>query len=463
MIRLVLLAMAFPLFSLAQLQLYLFDGTNETPIGTSYNAGTAAPGDTLEIRFRVRNLSTAAVTLGIIQFCPASLTQCGISQNGFSIEAAPSLPYILAPGAPADFRTAFHPSQTGSYKATLEVNNLTVVVSGTAAPSATLYVAGSSTPLSEGATIDFGSVLRGSSKSQGFLLSNMGATTLKVGVVVGGTGFRGPIGLTAPLQIAPGAAIPFRVVYEPKVGQPERGTLTIDQRTFHLTGQGLDPPLPSASIVFDAQTALSAQQLHVSISLASASQAAGNGTLALEFHPSVAGAADDPAILFLSGPPRVASFTIAAGDSEAKFYGQPNLAFQTGTTAGTLVFTLQLPNAGSQANLTIAAAQITIDAATGVRRVGDLDVSIVGFDNTHSASQLVFTFFDAKGNTLSPGAIRVDETSDFRNYFSTGQFGGSFALRATFPVTGDVNQVAAVEVGLTNSAGTTETQRVPFQ
>lgn len=453
MTRLALLALAFPFVSLAQLQLYLFDGTNETPIGLSYSVGTAAPGDTLETRFRVRNLSTTAITLQNIS----------IPGPEFSIEAAPSLPYILAPGAPADFRTAFSASQSGAYSATLAVNNLTVTLSATVTPGADLYLAGSSTPLSAGATIDFGSVLRGTSKAQGLVLKNNGTASLTVSsIVVKGAAFRGPLALTPPVQLAPGAAKSFQIAFEPPAGQPQQGTLTIDQRIFVLTGLGLDPPLPSASIVFDSSTPLSSQQLHVTIALASASEVSGTGTLALEFHPSVSGVTDDPAVQFLSGPPRIASLTISPGDTMAKFSGQPDLAFQTGTTAGTITFTLTLPNAAGQASLTIAPASIDISSATGVRRVGDLDVSIVGFDNTYSASALAFTFFDANGNTIQPGTFHVDETSPFHAYFSGSQNGGAFSLRATFPVTGDVNQVSSVEVGMTNSSGTTQTQRIPF-
>jgi centrosomal CEP192-like protein len=453
MTRLLMLILVFPLASLAQLQLYLFDGTNETPIGVSYDIGTAAPGDTIETRFRVRNLSTSAITIA----------QISVPGPQFRIDAAPSLPYILAPGAPADFRTGFSTAKSGAYSAVLAVNNLTVSLSATVAPAPALYLARSSTPLPGGATIDFGSTLRGTSQSQGFVLKNNGATSLKVGSIsVAGTAFRGPIGLTAPVQLAPGASIPFQVAFEPPAGQPQQGTLTIDQRTFHLTGLGLDPPLPAASITFDSRTPLSAQQLHVSVALASASEVSGTGTLTLEFHPSVSGVSDDPAIQFLSGPPRIASLTIAPGDTSASFYGQADLAFQTGTTAGDITFILTLPNGTHQASLTVTPAAIDISSATAVRRVGDLDVSIVGLDNTYSASALAFTFFDTTGKMIQPGTILADETSAFHTYFTGGQNGGAFALRATFPVTGDVSQVAAVKVQMTNSAGTIETQQIPF-
>jgi len=72
------------------------------------------------------------------------------------------------------------------------------------------------------------------------------------------------------------------------------------------------------------------------------------------------------------------------------------------------------------------------------------------------------TFFDRSGKTIPPGQIRVDESSDFRTYFNSGQFGGAFTLRATFPVTGDSSQVGGVDVEMTNSAGVAKTQRISF-
>jgi hypothetical protein len=97
-----------------------------------------------------------------------------------------------------------------------------------------------------------------------------------------------------------------------------------------------------------------------------------------------------------------------------------------------------------------------------VRRVGNLDVSITGLDNTYSASQLAFTFYDRNGTSIQPGVIRVDATSDFRLYFTASQVGGQFALLATFPVSGDVSVVTGFDVQITNTAGATKTQKIIF-
>ena len=60
MLRKLILASFFALPAYAQVQLYQFDGTNETPVAAVYQVASAAPGDNIETRFRVRN--TAATS-----------------------------------------------------------------------------------------------------------------------------------------------------------------------------------------------------------------------------------------------------------------------------------------------------------------------------------------------------------------------------------------------------------------
>ncbi len=89
-------------------------------------------------------------------------------------------------------------------------------------------------------------------------------------------------------------------------------------------------------------------------------------------------------------------------------------------------------------------------------------MSVSGFDNTYSASQLAFTFYNTTGQVVPPGAINVNATSDFQQYFAATQQGGMFALLATFPVTGDTTQIVAVDIQVTNSVGITTASKVPI-
>jgi len=459
----------------AQLQLFVFDGVNETPVGAVLSVGTASPGDSLTTRFRVRNTGTASVTLQTLSLAGA----------GFAFSNVPSLPYTLAPytGSPTsevEFDVAFGPTDVASYSAFLEVNSINVILNGTGTPSAVLTLAGSSVPLAAGAIIDFGSLASGSTKLLTFNLSNPGSSNITVGALtVTGAGFKGPIGATAPIALAPGQTVSFQVEFLPTSGQASQGTLAVDQRTFVLVGQGLSAPLPGASIVFGSSPGLSAEQNNVSIPLAAASQVSATGTLTMSFQSSVSGVSDDPAVQFLSGPLRQATVSIAVGDSTAKFDGgQTDLAFQTGATAGTISFTLTLnasTTPAAQASLMIAPAAVSVQSATaihllgpvnvdgvvgGVNTGGEVDVSITATDNTYSVSQLAFTFFDTAGKAMAPGAIPVNVASDFASYFATTQTGGAFALLAKFPVTGDVTQILSASVAITNSVGVTTTQQI---
>jgi hypothetical protein len=138
------------------------------------------------------------------------------------------------------------------------------------------------------------------------------------------------------------------------------------------------------------------------------------------------------------------------------------LPFQTGTTAGVLTFTAQVGGASDQRSVTIAGVAPGISTAQGVRSAGAVEVRIAGFDNTRSLGALSFTFYDAAGNPIAPGAIRTDAAADFAKYFAASDLGGVFLLRAVFPVTGDAALVASCEATLANSAGSSKTQRTSF-
>jgi hypothetical protein len=452
--RLLLFVALLPLSALAQIQVYEYDGTNDTPVGPVVNVGTAAPGDTIVARFHVRNNGNGPIVLQTLS----------LAGDGFTIAAAPSLPFTLAPyvgpASEAEIDIDFSPTIIASYSATLLINTTSVVLTGTAAPSAVVTLASSNTPLSAGAVVDFGSAAVGTSKTQGFVLSNSGSANISVATVAVSGGDFTLGALTMPVQIGPGQSVRFQVTFAPQSGTPAQGVLTVDTRAFKLAGQGLDPPLPSASIAFASTVGASAQQNSISIPLASASPVSGNGTLTMTFQSSVTGVSDDPAIQFLSGPQRKATVSIAAGDTSAKIGGQASMAFQTGTTAGTITLTLTLNGAPQQSTLAIPRSPITLDSFTAVRQLGALNVAFSGFDNTYSASQLAFTFYDLKGRALPQGAIDFDAATAFRQYFDTTQAGGAFALLATFPVSGSTSQIGFVMAQLTNSAGTITAQQI---
>jgi len=105
---------------------------------------------------------------------------------------------------------------------------------------------------------------------------------------------------------------------------------------------------------------------------------------------------------------------------------------------------------------------VGITSVQGVRSATGVEVQVTGFDNTRTAGLLTFTFFDAAGNTVAPGAITADATASFTSYFQSSGLGGVFLLTAVFPVTGDPSQVSAFQAQIADSAGTAQTARTTF-
>ena len=132
------------------------------------------------------------------------------------------------------------------------------------------------------------------------------------------------------------------------------------------------------------------------------------------------------------------------------------LTFQTGTTAGTITFTITFPNkAPFTKSFTIAPEQIQITSSKAVRQAPNLVLTFNGYDNTYSAGKLSFSFYDVSGRLISPSPVAVNALTQFHQYFfGTNDVGGAFSMQASFPVlNGDAAQVGSVGVTLTNSAG----------
>ena len=242
----------------------------------------------------------------------------------------------------------------------------------------------------------------------------------------------------------------FTVLFTPHTNGLLQGSLTIGDRSYPLLGTGVDPPLPKPTVSIDLDQAASDQQPSLIVRFDAPAQTSGTGTATLVF----VGPADS-AIAFASGG-RNATFAIAPGDVQAV------LPFQTGTTAGVLTFTVQMGGASDQQSVTIAAVPPGISTTQGVRSPGAVEIRIAGFDNTRSLGALSFTFYDASGNPIAPGAILTDASSAAAKYFAGSDLGGVFLLDAVFPVTGDTAQVTSCAVTLTNSAGSSKTQRTTF-
>lgn len=445
----------------AQLQLFYVQGSYQAPItAPAYSFGTVATSDSRDVQFNLTNVGSASTPLTTLTVgAPFSIL-------GFD---PTTLPLTVAAGASVSFTISFAPTQPGDFSTTLAADGVSVTLTGTAISGVAISVnsaSGAPTQLQAGGTIDFGSVTLGSTVTQQIVLSNplQNAVTVQNVAVMNlqGASFQ-LAGTWSPITLAPGATANLTVDFTPSGDGAQQGELDIDQQSVPLTGTGLAPPFSQAAIAFSIPTAGSSQQVSLTVTLASPAPQNGTGQIQMSFQPSSPNANQDDAIQFVATGSQTASFSVNQGDPTGYFGTANSIAFQTGTTAGTITFTLTLGSVTATQTLTIAPEVAQIETGQAQLTSGGLDVQFQGFDNTQSISTITFTFLDANGTTLGGGAMAVDATAAFQQFFLTSDEGGMFELDAFFPVTAGLpSQVASVQIQISNSAGATPTTTLSF-
>ncbi len=441
-----------------QIQLFLHDAPgSEKPLAATLEFGSVPAGDYRDIPLRIRNVGESSVTL----------TRFRIRGTGFTLEGHPSIPHIVAPGLNVDFRVRFGPTGFGTFSAVLEINELSVFLLGDSPPTAAVAVEeeGRLVALSSGQTVVFGRIQRGDRLLRRFRLTGPAEASVAVWVqsLSIGPGVFEPSELPPlPLELRPGQSVSFAITYAPAKAGIHQTTLEVDGRRFVLEGVAYDPPLPRPEIRLEQPAYRSGQQGRLSIALASPSPAAGTGELQIEFQPAVQPPGDDPAIQFVNGGSRSLRFSVAEGETAARFGTEAFALFQTGTTAGTITFVARLGGYAVRASVTITAAPVVLDSGAGRRGAGSVEVEVRGFDNSRTVSEVAFTFFDTGGRPLPGQPLRSQVADLFRDYFQKSVAGGMFALTASFPVTGEVSLLGAVEVQFTSAPGTSEKLRIAF-
>jgi len=460
MIRAVLLAAVLPLAATAQLELTLYDSASntETPIGSSFNVGDAAVCETLatpEIRLRNIGQNTIQVTTVEPQSGPLRVT------------GAPLPPFPLGSGALQAMGISFTPPSVGPYLATLNIQGTDSVTQTVYTLNVALTAVGVTAPtLSDttghqycpGDSIDIGRTQVGATVQTSFALNNATQTAASVSVTGADFALAG-----GAFTVQPGAVQTFQIAFTPSVANRENAVLNVNDLAYNIYGDGYVGPTLQPSIEISGTANTSSSQAQVSIALAAAASEAATGQLTLAFQPA-GGLPDDPTIEFTANSSRTINVQVSPGDATAQFTaGDPSACtFQTGTTAGTITLSLTLGGATATASTTIATAPVSLDLATASAATNQIIVALTGFDNTHAASMLAFTFYDGSGKAISPGLIQASVAGDFTSYYAANpSVGGAFALQATFPVSGDITQVASVEVQFTNPAGVTTTPGIP--
>ena len=438
--RLLLASIAAAQVCLAQLA--IVRPADESPVNGVLDVGSAVPGDTLDTRLRIRNTGTAAVVL----------ERLDIRGTGFPpLEGTPALPFIMAPGVNADFRVRFRPLAPGSYSATLQVNSTTILVRGSAA-AAGLTLLRDGTRVTNEKPIEFGTLFVGQRGRIGVVLRNESPQDVPVRQLsVTGAGFSlAPLPLPSFLRAGEEAAFELRC--EPARAGVVTGSLQLDARTFTMVALGREPEAPDAWIELDPQSARSGRQSTLRVRLTAPATMAVTGTLRIDFLPSVNPAAPaDAAIQFLANSLRNVAVQVAPGATTGTVLDKPEVTFQTGTTAGTVVFRLTLGSQEREVAVVIPPEAPLIDAVDMRRGQGSVEVTVTGFDNHRSAGNIVFTFTDQAGRELP--AVSAEASAAFAEHFRASTMGGLFRLTARFPVTGDASKLARVAVRLANSIG----------
>jgi hypothetical protein len=368
--------------------------------------GSVQLGFSVVRHFAVVNQTAVALTAPAVTLPPGDFALSGAAPGGFALQ----------PGQSAGFYVQFTPTATGARGGSLVIGGSTYALAGTGVRLAYQVDTGAGLqPLGAG-PVDFGSVELGFSVARHFALANQTAVVLTAPAIAVPAGDFALSGL-APggLAIPPGQSADFYVQFTPTATGARTGSLIIGGSAYALAGTGVEPPLPNPGLSISLPRALSAQQGAVAVTLDAPSRTSGSGTLTLDFQPA-SGLADDALIVFASGG-RTAEFTLSPGDTQGRFGAQSTAPFQTGTTAGTLIFTVRLGGVTALQTITILPASVGVYSVEGVRSAAALQVRVTGFDNTRTAGPLTFTFFDAAGNAVAPGAIRTDATASFASYF----------------------------------------------
>lgn len=449
-----LLIALLPLAAEAQLAIDSVNGSAETAVGSTYQFGQVALNTTSTVQFRVYNTASAATSVNV-----------SVGGAGFTL-TSPSLPYPLPGNSTAtqalNFTVSFTPSSTATFSANLQINSTSIILLGSGVAAPTLSAAQGCA----GAAFNFGSVPVGQSASCTFTLLNSNPQAVTVAsVVVNGLGFAGPFGVSAPFVLQAGQAASFSVQFTPPQALVYSGTLAVGSQSFSLAGTGAVALIPKPALQLDAGTLASGQQRTLTMTIPGGSPTAATGYVNLAFAPSTAVVKDDNEIVFLANGARSIPFSVAAGATQVLLNGQSSAAFQTGTTEGTITFTVSTNAALSgdpTVQFAIPGATVAIDSASASKeRTGYLDITITGADNTYSTGQMSFTFLDASGNTI--GSASADFSSSFKSYYGNVNSAGSvFTAVVSFPVTGSVANIGSVTATIVNAAGTASTGSLTF-
>jgi len=248
------------------------------------------------------SLSFGSVPLGQAAASSATLTNSGstsltisqlsVNNSAFQLSGV-VVPLTLAPGQSASLGVAFKPQAAGAASGTISANTsaslsaggsnsanavtvsktISIPLSGTATAAASAGVV-SANP----ASLSFGSVQAGSSKSQTETLSNTGGSTVTISQAnVTGSGFS-LSGLDLPLSLNAGQSFTFGVLFAPQAGGSAVGSIALvstasSAPSVPLSGTGIAAgqlTISPATLSFGNVTVGASQSLSATLTAAGA-------------------------------------------------------------------------------------------------------------------------------------------------------------------------------------------------
>ena len=170
----------------------------------------------------------------------ATVSQATVTGAGLSISGL-DLPLTLAAGQSSSFVLTFAPSSAGAVTGVIAIastatnSNVSLAVAGTGVISGTLALSP--------ASLNFGNVVVGSTRSQPATITNSGGTSVTVTKVTAmGAGF-GISALTLPMTLTPGQTSAFTVTFAPQRGGSVSGSIAFTSNapavSLALSGSGL--------------------------------------------------------------------------------------------------------------------------------------------------------------------------------------------------------------------------------
>jgi hypothetical protein len=365
-------------------------------------------------------------------------------------------------GASALLSVNFVPAATGLATGRLRIGDDSFNLAGTGLGVTLTYsyrVAGASTTVSSGGSVNFTPVAVGGRSEAEFLVANTGtAATSVTSISLSTTGTIFTIsGVPAlPARLEPGSTLAFSVSFSPAALGPQTSTLRVDNATFTLSGNGTQPPaLPGYRIEGAGPNIDPLQQPAVRLTLGQQYPLPLTGTLTMAFNSAVFSA--DPSVQFATGG-RTVNFTIPANATSAVFPdGSNQIRLQSGTVAGSITLTPSFATEGginltptNPPGLTLTipeSAPRLLNVVLQAKTANTITLAITGYATGRSITQMTFDFTPATGENVQTTRLSLNVESNFLAWYQSmpsQQFGSMFTATVPFTLAGDIEDATTV-------------------